>query len=144
MSIDVVAGRGHPFQSAMETKDLDAVSATPREDVAFHAPLRFEPFRGRARALVAMSLAVHAFASQPGFRYTHTFGRARPYGSGIRHKDEKNRSALGWVANPVEPDSCLDRLLQQGRRFRRFDAPEGRRVRRSRRDRRPRRPITPG
>jgi hypothetical protein len=91
MSIDVVAGRGHPFQSAVETKDLDAVSATPREDVAFHAPLRFEPFRGRAQALVAMSLAAHAFASQPGFRYTHTFGRHDRTVLGFATKMRKTR-----------------------------------------------------
>jgi hypothetical protein len=92
MSIDVVAGRGHPFQSAVETKDLDAVSATPREDVAFHAPLRFEPFRERAQALVAVSRM--RSRPSPDSALPARFRAARPYGSRIRHEDEKNASAI--------------------------------------------------
>jgi ketosteroid isomerase-like protein len=66
------AGR-HPFQFAVEAKDLDALAATLREDVVFHTPLRFQPFQGRDQALGAMTLAAQAFAFQPGFRYTNTF-----------------------------------------------------------------------
>jgi hypothetical protein len=73
VSIPVVHGGRHPFQSAIEARDLDALTATLREDVAFHTPLRFEPFRGRDQALGAMTLAARAFAFQPGFRYTKSF-----------------------------------------------------------------------
>ncbi|MDT5348160.1 MAG: hypothetical protein QOH91_1447 [Mycobacterium sp.] len=69
---DAANGR-HPFQLAVEAKDLDALAATLREDVVFHTPLRFEPFQGIDQALGAMTLAAQAFAFQPGFRYTKTF-----------------------------------------------------------------------
>lgn len=73
MSSNADAARRHPFQIAVESKDLDAIRATLRSDVAFHTPLRFQPFRGRDQAIGALTLAAKAFAFQPGFRYTHTF-----------------------------------------------------------------------
>lgn len=63
----------HPFQSAVEAKDMDALTATLREDFVFHTPLRFEPYQGREQALGVMAMAAKAFAFQPGFRYTKTF-----------------------------------------------------------------------
>jgi hypothetical protein len=44
-----------------------------REDVVFYTPIRFQPFRGRAQAIGAMTLAAQAFAFQPGFHYTNSF-----------------------------------------------------------------------
>jgi SnoaL-like protein len=72
MSINVTSGERHPFQIAVESKDLDAVQATLRTDVSFYTPLRFEPFRGRDAAIAALTVAARSFAFQPGFRYTHT------------------------------------------------------------------------
>jgi hypothetical protein len=63
----------HPFQLAVEARDLEGLTGLLREDVEFHTPIRFRPFQGREQAIGAMALAGQAFAFQPGFRYTRTF-----------------------------------------------------------------------
>lgn len=39
---------GHPFRTAVEARDLSAVSVTLAEDVVFNSPVAFRPYRGRA------------------------------------------------------------------------------------------------
>lgn len=37
----------HPFRTAVEARDLQALSATLAEQVVFSSPVAFQPFRGR-------------------------------------------------------------------------------------------------
>lgn len=37
----------HPFRRAAESKDLDLLAETLREDVVLHSPVLFRPFEGR-------------------------------------------------------------------------------------------------
>jgi hypothetical protein len=37
----------HPFRTAIEARDLDAVTALLSEDVVFRSPIVFKPYRGR-------------------------------------------------------------------------------------------------
>ena len=37
----------HPFRSAVEARDLAALTATLADDVVFHSPVAFSPFEGR-------------------------------------------------------------------------------------------------
>ncbi len=45
----------HPFRTAIEARDLDAVTALLAEDVVFRSPVVFKPYRGRevVRAILA-------------------------------------------------------------------------------------------
>jgi hypothetical protein len=47
----------HPFATAIEARDLDAVQALLSEDVEFRSPVVFKPYRGRA-AVGALLAAV--------------------------------------------------------------------------------------
>lgn len=38
----------HPFRTAIEARDLDALVALFSDDVAFRSPIVFKPYRGRA------------------------------------------------------------------------------------------------
>lgn len=57
----------HPFRLAVEAKDLEAATATLREDVVLHSPILFRGFEGRE--IVAQVLA-HVAATLEDFRYT--------------------------------------------------------------------------
>ncbi len=58
----------HPFRSAVEARDLDAMLATLSDDVVFWSPLAFEPFRGKAT--VGRLLEVLMSEIFEDFRYT--------------------------------------------------------------------------
>jgi hypothetical protein len=57
----------HPFRLAVEAKDLEAATATLREDVVLHSPILFRGFEGRE---VAMQVLTHVAATLEDFRYT--------------------------------------------------------------------------
>lgn len=56
----------HPFRLAAEKKDLEAMTATLREDVVLHSPILFRGFEGREAVLVILS---HVVATLEDFRY---------------------------------------------------------------------------
>lgn len=57
----------HPFRLAVEAKDLEAATATMREDVVLHSPILFRGFQGRD---VVMQVLTHVAATLEDFRYT--------------------------------------------------------------------------
>jgi hypothetical protein len=57
----------HPFRLAVEAKDLEAVTATLREDVVLHSPILFRGFEGRD---VVAQVLTHVAATLEDFHYT--------------------------------------------------------------------------
>lgn len=57
----------HPFRLAVEAKDLEAATATMREDVVLHSPILFRGFEGRE---IAMGVLTHVAATLEDFEYT--------------------------------------------------------------------------
>jgi hypothetical protein len=57
----------HPFRLAAEAKDLEAMTATLREDVVLHSPILFRGFEGRDLVVQVLS---HVAATLEDFRYT--------------------------------------------------------------------------
>jgi hypothetical protein len=57
----------HPFRLAAEAKDLEAMTATLREDVVLHSPILFRGFEGRD---VVLGVLTHVVATLEDFRYT--------------------------------------------------------------------------
>ena len=57
----------HPFRLAVEAKDLEAATATLREDVVLHSPILFRGFEGRE---IVMQVLTHVAATLEDFRYT--------------------------------------------------------------------------
>jgi hypothetical protein len=56
----------HPFRLAAEAKDLEAMTATLREDVVLHSPILFRGFEGRD---VVTQVLAHVAATLEDFRY---------------------------------------------------------------------------
>jgi SnoaL-like domain len=57
----------HPFRLAAEAKDLEAMTATLREDVVLHSPILFRGFEGRE---IVVQVLTHVAASLEDFAYT--------------------------------------------------------------------------
>lgn len=55
------------FRLAVERKDVEAMTATFREDAVLNSPVSFEPFRGRAAIGVLLRILMEVFED---FRYT--------------------------------------------------------------------------
>ncbi len=60
----------HPFRTAVEARDLQALSATLAEQVVFSSPVAFQPFRGRADVTEVLGNVLDVFES---FDYTDEF-----------------------------------------------------------------------
>ena len=56
----------HPFRLAAEAKDLEAMTATLREDVVLHSPILFRGFEGRD---MVVQVLTHVAATLEDFRY---------------------------------------------------------------------------
>lgn len=56
----------HPFRRAAESKDLELMRETLREDVVLHSPILFRGFEGRDVVLVVLG---HVIEVLEGFRY---------------------------------------------------------------------------
>ena len=57
----------HPFRLAAEAKDLEAMTATLREDVVLHSPILFRGFEGRE---IVIQVLTHVVATLEDFAYT--------------------------------------------------------------------------
>lgn len=57
----------HPFRLAVEAKDLEAATATLREDVVLHSPILFRGFEGRE---IVTQVLTHVAATLEDFQYT--------------------------------------------------------------------------
>jgi len=51
----------HPFRTAVEARDLQALSATLAEQVVFSSPVAFQPFRGRADVTEVLGNVMEVF-----------------------------------------------------------------------------------
>jgi SnoaL-like domain len=56
----------HSFRLAAEAKDLEAMTATLREDVVLHSPILFRGFEGRE---IVTQVLTHVAATLEDFRY---------------------------------------------------------------------------
>ncbi len=56
----------HPFRVAAEAKNLEAMTATLREDVVLHSPILFRGFEGRE---IVLGVLTHVVATLEDFRY---------------------------------------------------------------------------
>jgi hypothetical protein len=61
----------HPFRRAIEARDLDVAVALLREDVVFHSPVVFTPYRGREALRRILGAVVVVFED---FRYVREIG----------------------------------------------------------------------
>lgn len=61
----------HPFQRAIEARDLDAAVALLREDVVFHSPVVFTPYQGREALRRILEAVMTVFED---FRYVRDIG----------------------------------------------------------------------
>jgi hypothetical protein len=64
----------HPFRLAAEAKDLEAMTATLREDVVLHSPILFRGFEGRD---IVVQVLTHVAATLEDFRYTDELAEDR-------------------------------------------------------------------
>lgn len=56
----------HPFRRAAESKDLDLLAETLREDVVLHSPVLFRGFEGRETVVAVLT---HVAATLEGLTY---------------------------------------------------------------------------
>jgi hypothetical protein len=61
----------HPFRTAIEARDLDAVTALLSEDVVFRSPIVFKPYHGRATVREILAAVGRVFED---FSYTREIG----------------------------------------------------------------------
>jgi hypothetical protein len=61
----------HPFGTAIEARDLDAVMALLSEDVVFRSPIVFKPYRGRATVGAILAAVSRVFED---FSYLREIG----------------------------------------------------------------------
>ena len=61
----------HAFRRAVEAGDLDAVLALVRDDVVFHSPVMFSPYRGREALRPILAAVMEVFED---FRYEREIG----------------------------------------------------------------------
>ena len=57
----------HPFRRAAESKDLELLRGTLREDVVLHSPILFRGFEGRDIVITVLSQVIRVLED---FRYT--------------------------------------------------------------------------
>ncbi|TCN44650.1 SnoaL-like protein [Kribbella orskensis] len=63
----------HPFRTAVEARDLDAMVDLLTEDVIFRSPVVFKPYQGRAAVAPILGAVLEVFED---FRYTREIGAA--------------------------------------------------------------------
>jgi hypothetical protein len=61
----------HPFRVAIEARDTDAAAALLSEQVVFHSPIVFQPYRGRAAVAAILRAVSQVFED---FRYVREIG----------------------------------------------------------------------
>jgi hypothetical protein len=61
----------HPFRSAVEAHDLDAVAALLSDDVVFRSPVVFKPYHGRSAVLALLTAVSEVFED---FSYLREIG----------------------------------------------------------------------
>lgn len=57
----------HPFRTAVESRDLEALSRTLADDVVFYSPVAFQPFQGRDVVTEVLGHVMQVFGN---FEYT--------------------------------------------------------------------------
>jgi limonene-1,2-epoxide hydrolase len=61
----------HPFRAAIEARDIDAAVALFSDQIAFHSPIAFAPYRGRDATAMILRAVLEVFQ---GFRYEREIG----------------------------------------------------------------------
>jgi hypothetical protein len=60
-----------PFRAAIEARDIEAAIALLAEDVVFHSPIAFTPYRGREVVGMVLRAVIEVFED---FRYVREIG----------------------------------------------------------------------
>jgi hypothetical protein len=60
-----------PFRAAIEARDMNAAVALLAEDVVFHSPIAFTPYRGRETVGMVLRAVIQVFED---FRYVREIG----------------------------------------------------------------------
>ncbi|MEU6975149.1 MULTISPECIES: nuclear transport factor 2 family protein [unclassified Streptomyces] len=94
----------HPFRTAVEARDIDAIEALLAEDVVFTSPVAFKPYPGKAITAAILRAVLRVFEdftyvreiADPGGRdhalvFTATVGGRRIQGCDFLHFDEDGR-----------------------------------------------------
>jgi len=63
----------HPFRAAIEASNIDAAVALLADDVVFHSPVAFKPYRGRPAVELILRTVLTVFEN---FRYEREIGAA--------------------------------------------------------------------
>ena len=63
----------HPFQKAVEKRDLTALSTSLAEDIIYYTPLSVKPYKGREDAMKIFTLAARSFVFKDDFSYINFF-----------------------------------------------------------------------
>ncbi|GAA0559803.1 nuclear transport factor 2 family protein [Paractinoplanes ferrugineus] len=63
----------HPFRAAVEAGDIDAAVGLLADDVVFHSPVAFKPYRGREMVSTILRTVITVFED---FRYVREIGAA--------------------------------------------------------------------
>jgi hypothetical protein len=71
MNFDYSGGNVHPFRTAIEAKDLEAVSGLLSDDVVLWSPITFKPYRGREAAMTILTAVARVFED---FSYVREIG----------------------------------------------------------------------
>ena len=61
----------HPFRTAIEARDVDAVVGLLSDDILLRSPVAFKPYRGRAAVAAILSAVSRVFED---FAYTREIG----------------------------------------------------------------------
>ncbi|HEX2391938.1 MAG TPA: nuclear transport factor 2 family protein [Solirubrobacterales bacterium] len=69
----------HPFRRAIESKDLELLRDTLREDVVLHSPVLFRAFEGRETVVAVISQVLEV---PEGLRYTDELAEGGMVGTG--------------------------------------------------------------
>ncbi|GAA2772237.1 nuclear transport factor 2 family protein [Streptomyces showdoensis] len=122
----------HPFRTAVEARDLDAVEALLAEDVVFTSPVAFKPYPGKAITAAILRAVLRVLEdftyvreiADPGGRdhalvFTATVGGRRIQGCDFLHFDEDGR--IDDFTVMVRPLSAAQALAEaMGEQFERI------------------------
>jgi ketosteroid isomerase-like protein len=99
----------HPFRSAIEARDLDAVTALLAEDVVFRSPVVFKAYRGRDTVAMILAAVAEVFED---FTYDREIGApdARDHALVFRARIG-DKEVEGCDFLHVDDDGTIDELV---------------------------------
>ena len=112
----------HPFRTAVEARDLDAMLGLLAEDVVFRSPVAFKPYEGRAAVAPILRAVLEVFedryvreigapdAADHALVFRATIGGREVEGSDFLHTDENG--SITELTVMVRPLSAVMALAE--------------------------------